>query len=544
MPTAPQLAPQIEQFLHDNPQGVMTSFRRNGMPQLSIVTVYPRDGGVGVSITENRMKFKNLLRDPRCSLLVSHVDWWSGFLVFEGTVELTHSGNTDPEALRMARRHIFSATTRRRSASLGGVRPHRERRQARRHGAATAARVWHGARAHAGGAGEVSGVTESGVAARRRGAEARPAAAPPERFYLPSLDGLRFFAFLAVFRAHAAPRPMRASFPWLGPFAPVVDSVFRAGLYGVDLFFVLSAFLITGLLMREAEAQGRIGIGAFYVRRALRIWPLYYAAIAFFVFVVPRIIVDDFPLPHVVGFSLLVGNWANLIYGTPKSVASPLWSISVEEQFYLAWPLLIAAFGVRRIPHIAVGALALTFAARAIIMLDGGRHDLWHNTFTRLDSIALGALIAVLTRRGVPSLSGRARVSLVGAGVLVWIVAAHLFFRTMPQLSFPLVSLASAAMLVAAFDPPTGRASWLAQPWLVYLGRISYGLYVFHQFGIQLVVQRAPSLPNRTATMIVQLALAFGITVGLAALSYHFLERPFLKLKARVTMVPSRPDTS
>jgi PPOX class probable F420-dependent enzyme len=115
MASAEQFAPQIEQFLHDNPQGVMTSFRRNGMPQLSIVTVYPRDGGVGVSITENRMKFKNLLRDPRCTLLVSHADWWSGFLVFEGTVELTHSGNTDPEKLRAARRYIFSATTRRRS---------------------------------------------------------------------------------------------------------------------------------------------------------------------------------------------------------------------------------------------------------------------------------------------------------------------------------------------------------------------------------------------------------------------------------------------
>ena len=115
MPIAPPLAPQIEQFIHDNPQGVMTSFRRNGMPQLSIVTVYPRDGGVGVSITENRMKFKNLLRDSRCSVLISHADWWSGFLVFEGTVELTHSGNADPDTLRLARRHIFSATTRRRS---------------------------------------------------------------------------------------------------------------------------------------------------------------------------------------------------------------------------------------------------------------------------------------------------------------------------------------------------------------------------------------------------------------------------------------------
>ena len=117
MPIDSQLAPQIEQFIHDNPQGVLTTFRRNGMPQLSIVTVYPRDGGVGISITETRAKFKNLLRDPRCSVLISHADWWSGFLVFEGRAELTHSGNADTETLRRARRHIFSATTRRRSAT-------------------------------------------------------------------------------------------------------------------------------------------------------------------------------------------------------------------------------------------------------------------------------------------------------------------------------------------------------------------------------------------------------------------------------------------
>ena len=116
MPVDAKLAPQIEQFIHDNPQGVMTSFRRNGMAQLSIVTVYPRDGGVGISITETRAKFKNLLRDPRCTVLISHADWWSGFLVFEGRAEMVYSGNADPEKLRMARRHIYSATTRRRSA--------------------------------------------------------------------------------------------------------------------------------------------------------------------------------------------------------------------------------------------------------------------------------------------------------------------------------------------------------------------------------------------------------------------------------------------
>ena len=116
MPTHRPLPRRSNSSSTTNSQGVLTSFRRNGMPQLSIVTVYPRDGGVGISITETRAKFKNLLRDPRCSVLVSHADWWSGFLVFEGQAELIHSGNADPEALRLARRHIFSATTRRRSA--------------------------------------------------------------------------------------------------------------------------------------------------------------------------------------------------------------------------------------------------------------------------------------------------------------------------------------------------------------------------------------------------------------------------------------------
>src|SRR4029077_7651117 len=156
MPRHTPLAPQIEQFIHDNPQGVLTSFRRNGMPQLSIVTVYPRDGGVGISITETRMKFKNLLRDPRCSVLISHADWWSGFLVFEGKAELTHSGNTDAEALRLAGSHICRDTTRKHPHAgppsrqpphlprpppppqprLGRVRPHRGGGQARRDAAA------------------------------------------------------------------------------------------------------------------------------------------------------------------------------------------------------------------------------------------------------------------------------------------------------------------------------------------------------------------------------------------------------------------------
>jgi PPOX class probable F420-dependent enzyme len=106
---------RVEQFIQDNPQGVLTTYRKNGKAQMSIVTVRPHRGGIGISITEDRAKFKNLLRNPACSLLISTADWWSGFIVADGNAELIWSGNTDKETLRLARREIYSATTRRRA---------------------------------------------------------------------------------------------------------------------------------------------------------------------------------------------------------------------------------------------------------------------------------------------------------------------------------------------------------------------------------------------------------------------------------------------
>ena len=110
------LDPKIEQFVADNPQGVLTTYRKNSRAQMSIVTVRPHRDGIGISITETRSKFHNLVRNPACSLLISAADWWSGFIVVDGEAEVIHSGNTDPETLRLARREIYSATTRRRSS--------------------------------------------------------------------------------------------------------------------------------------------------------------------------------------------------------------------------------------------------------------------------------------------------------------------------------------------------------------------------------------------------------------------------------------------
>ena len=110
------LDPKVTQFIQDNPQGVLTTYRRNGKAQMSIVTVRSHRGVIGVSITESRAKFNNLVHNPDCSILVSAADWWSGFIVFDGTAELIWSGNADAETVRLARREVYSATTRRRAA--------------------------------------------------------------------------------------------------------------------------------------------------------------------------------------------------------------------------------------------------------------------------------------------------------------------------------------------------------------------------------------------------------------------------------------------
>ena len=219
-----------------------------------------------------------------------------------------------------------------------------------------------------------------------------------KRFYRPELDVLRFFAFLGVFIFHSAPRTMdfynAAGYPhWL---SGLLIPTFGAGAYGVDLFFALSAYLITSLLLRERAATGALDLRGFYLRRILRIWPLYLAFVAFaavFALLVPG---QHLPMKYVVGYSLLAGNWIYVFYGLPASFAVPLWTVSIEEQFYLAWPLALRKASVRAMAIIAAGILVAANAWRVWLAVSAAPAErIEYNTFTRLDPIALGILIAL-----------------------------------------------------------------------------------------------------------------------------------------------------
>src|SRR5579859_4286589 len=367
-----------------------------------------------------------------------------------------------------------------------------------------------------------------------------------ERFYRPELDVLRFFAFLGVFIFHAAPRTMdfydRAGYPhWLSSF---LIPTFGAGAYGVDLFFALSAYLITSLLLRERAATGALDLRGFYVRRILRIWPLYLAFVAFAAVFAALVPGQHLPIKYVVGYSLLAGNWIYAFYGLPASFATPLWTVSIEEQFYLAWPLALRKASVRTMAAIALGLLVIANAWRVWLAVTAAPVErLEYNTFTRLDPIAFGILIALFGDK-LPSFTRLQRVMSLCSGVAMW-VAVYAFTITSPMLKFttwqmavghPFTAMAGAAVLLSVLGSQHG---FLRNTTLLYLGKISYGLYVLHEFAHFCAMRMVPAStpPGVMGQSLVGLAL----TVALAAASYRWLESPFLRLKERFAHVQSRP---
>ena len=370
-----------------------------------------------------------------------------------------------------------------------------------------------------------------------------------QSFYHPELDILRFFAFFAVFIHHSLPRDA-ALYVNAGLSSTAAEWLLAAkaaGAFGVDLFFALSAFLITELLRREYVSRGKFSLSNFYIRRALRIWPLYFTFLAAVVFVIPAIIPEDrFGSIYIVSFALFFGNWICVTSGLPFSVASPLWSISVEEQFYLGWPLLLRVFGMNFIKQLAIGMLVLALAVRVLLAALGVEGSaVWCNTLARLDPIALGALLAFVLRGRTPNLNTALRLLLCGLAIASWLLVARYLSKSGPTsiISFAVSALASVSLLVA-FLTTNSRLLYLPPfTWLVYLGRISYGLYVFHLLALALM-SKFSFIPVLQIQLNFELRLlcSFLLTVILAAVSYRWLEQPFLRLKKRFSYRPSGED--
>ena len=328
------------------------------------------------------------------------------------------------------------------------------------------------------------------------------------RFDRPELDVLRFLAFLMVFFSHA-----------------FHSRLFDGGGFGVEVFFLLSAYLITTLLLLEKEKTGDIAAGRFYARRIFRIWPVYYLTLL--VAVGLRIAGRDGMTGRFLALFLLpIGNWACVTWGFPNSLIAPLWSVSVEEQFYLAWPFLMRRW-LYRLPQIAIGLILVACAARGVLVWIGaGRTATWCNTFAQLDSIATGALVGYYLNGRLPRISAFVRLIFASVSALAFPLA--ILYGDVSGVkclaTYPIVTAASLGLLLAFLGLPVPNRLWLRYP-----GKISYGLYAYH-----LAVLRI--LPQFRHRWLVALLL----TGLIAAISYELLERPILRYKERFAIIRSR----
>ena len=373
--------------------------------------------------------------------------------------------------------------------------------------------------------------------------EVAPARAPAShRFYQPELDGLRFYAFLGVFVCHTL--PFEASFyhglhlpmPWLW------GAIVKAGAAGVDLFFALSAFLITSLLLREREETGDISLRLFYLRRILRIWPLYFLVIGLGIVLSHTMANQHLQWYYVAGYLLFAGNWVHAVFGRPESIAFPLWTVSIEEQFYLVWPLLVKKLERRGLIISGIVIFLLATVCRIGFVLAGiSGGYIYYGSTARCDSIALGILIALFADR-LPKLTSTARLLLVSGGLVGWIVSSAWLTDQPGPISMRevpgrlIIALAAGAMLYGCLY---SRNKLLTGAWVVRLGKVSYGLYLLHLTG--LLLAKSVLHPVSGRALLATKAVGFVLTLLLAFTSYRWVESPFLRMKDRFARVLSRP---
>jgi peptidoglycan/LPS O-acetylase OafA/YrhL len=367
-------------------------------------------------------------------------------------------------------------------------------------------------------------------------------ASAPRRFYQPELDGLRFYAFLGVFICHSLPfeasfyRGIHLPLPWLW------GATVKAGAAGVDLFFALSAFLITSLLLKEKQETGGISLKYFYLRRILRIWPLYFLVIALGIVLSHTMAKQNLPWYYVAGYLLFVGNWVHAVFGRPESIAFPLWTVSIEEQFYLIWPAMVKVLDRRGMVISGIVLFLFATICRIAFVLAGVSGGyIYYGSTARCDSIALGILLALFADR-LPAITSGARCLLVVGGLAGWIVASAWLTDQPGPISMSevpgrlIISLAAGAMLYGCLH---SRNKLLTGTWVVQLGKISYGLYLLHLTG--LLLAKSFLHPVSGTVQLVTKAVGFVLTVVLAFASYRWVESPFLHLKDRFARVLSRP---
>lgn len=369
------------------------------------------------------------------------------------------------------------------------------------------------------------------------GQNSLPDRTEPRLGHQPALDGIRGFAVLVV---------LCHNLDWPG---------FKGGIFGVDMFFALSGFLITTLLLEDHVREGRISLRRFFIRRFLRLYPALVVLMGFSVisalFVSPPVAASRVAAVT----ASVLGYWSNwLIIADAKAWFGGLnhtWSLAVEMHFYILWALLLVGVTRRRgrdwrvLGLIAAGLAAGSALARAWLWsLEVDNHRLYAGTDLRLDAVFIGAVAGLIRwahlsepgRRLLPELSpGQVR-AVETAGVIVLVLLVTSVAQNSPPASLGSSAAAGGATSLLILTASLYRGSMVARvaawPILVWLGLVSYSLYLWHVPASKLF-----SVGRLTAFGLPPLMVEITrmtASIAIAAASYYFIERYFLRLKSRL----------
>lgn len=383
-------------------------------------------------------------------------------------------------------------------------------------------------------------------------ADQSKASARPTLRHIPALDGVRGVAILMVLFGHFYQNTwFNGSLPKV---AMVTGRVAGAGGWGVELFFVLSGFLITGILLDTRESAG--ALRKFYTRRILRIFPLYYGTLAVIFFVLPHFVTFDAPAKKIVEhqgwlWTYLINHpWAEWIWDESNLfLLGHFWSLCVEEHFYIFWPLLVFALSRRSLFAVCLAFVGIGIVTRTLPFVFSPDRIPWllnWNTLQKIDGLSIGALVAVALRdpeliRWLPT-KRNLEIGLIATGSLffaICMIPARVSLPPVKVLGETIIVLFFALVLVKVLRAEEGTPlkRFFTSRILIIFGVYSYGIYIFHGILRPLFSKlfNALNLPEWYLSPLLNQALYYGFSIALsllfAVVSYHLFERRFLALK-------------
>jgi peptidoglycan/LPS O-acetylase OafA/YrhL len=378
--------------------------------------------------------------------------------------------------------------------------------------------------------------------------------------HIPALDGIRGLAILLVLLYHSL------LIAGNSPLVRLIQKTWGFGWVGVDLFFVLSGFLITGILLDAKCASAGGYFRNFYARRTVRIFPLYFAFLALFLVILPRVLA---------GFDRMFGEpsappwayWAYLYNVVPGRTLDAehfshslgvTWSLCIEEHFYLVWPAIVYVCSPKALRRVCVALIVLPLIVRAILVARGAPgYVTTHWTICRTEALATGALVAMLLRDQRHLVSGLVKpawiaLALIPPGLVLYNAAVGSLnesesFRIVNYTIF--AALFGALLLLTVMAPPGSLLVRIfSHSSLRTLGRYSYAMYLLNQpvkFTLQRYVldpdKANPLLGSKIPAQLLFAALVIAVTLALAIGSWHLFEKHFLKLKRLFPMTEQRP---